>query len=297
MKLNKSHVLFDAETHTYTLDGASLHGITGMIEKQLFPDKYKGIPEAVMSKAAERGTMVHETCELVDDIGIQSDMPEANNYKRMVSEYGLQYEASEYLVSDEHYFASCIDKVYRVDDITFILADIKTTSKLDTEYVSWQLSIYATLFEAQNKGTKVSRLYAIWLRGEESKMVEVNRIPDEEVLKLLSAEIDGVQYTNPYAALTTLPKEYLAMESAIVEIQEQYKYWEGKKKELTERVMREMVKAGQQKWVGNRISFTMRTPSVRKSFDKERFKAEHPDLYEQYISETPQTSSITLKIK
>ena len=59
MKLNQSKVIFDPQEHTYTLDGMLLQGITGMIERQLFPDKYSGVPEFVMKRAAERGSFVH----------------------------------------------------------------------------------------------------------------------------------------------------------------------------------------------------------------------------------------------
>lgn len=298
MKLTKSHVLFDAAAHTYTLDGVSLHGITHMIEHQLFPDKYKGVPQAIMRRAADRGTVVHESCELADDILIASDMPEVQNYQRLKSEQHLTYEASEYLVSDNTYFASCIDKVYREADDTFTLADIKTTAKLDTEYVRWQLSIYAHLFEMQNPGAKVLRLIAIWLRGDQCAAVEVERIPRDYVVALMTAEMNGLQYTNPYpSAVVNLPDKYRQMEAAIAEICLQEKYWADKKKELLDGVLSEMIRAGQSKWVGDSVSFTMRAPSVRKGFDTNRFRADHPDLYAQYVKESPITSSVTIKLK
>lgn len=131
MQLAKSRVIFDPEAHTYTLDGVLLRGITGMIESQLFPDKYSGIPDYVMKKAADRGHFVHEVCELVDDLGVSHESEEAKNYQNLKEIYGLNYEASEYLVSDNEHFASCIDKVYRESETDFSLADIKTTYRLD----------------------------------------------------------------------------------------------------------------------------------------------------------------------
>ena len=73
MELTKSQIIFDQQAHTYTTpDGVCLQGVTGMIERQLFPDKYSGVPEFVMKRAAERGSFVHEVCELVDDLGIET---------------------------------------------------------------------------------------------------------------------------------------------------------------------------------------------------------------------------------
>ena len=48
IKLVKSPVVFNEENHTYFLGEKQLRGITGMISRQLFPDKYKGVPDHVM---------------------------------------------------------------------------------------------------------------------------------------------------------------------------------------------------------------------------------------------------------
>lgn len=296
MELYESPVIFDRKAHTYTLNGVRLSGVTGMIECQLFPGKYESVPTDVLNRAAKHGTLIHVMCELVDDIGITSDIPEVVNYTRMKDEAGLTYEVSEYLVSDETHFASCIDKVFRTSDNTFTIGDIKTTYKLDTAYVSWQLSIYAYLFEKQNKGAHVDRLVAIWVHGEESKLVDVERIPDEEIKKLLQCEENGTQYENPYAADTTLPDRYRSMEASIVEIDRNAKYWADKRKELTDGVMKEMVLAGAYSWKGGNISFTRRKESIGKRFDAKAFQKDHPELYAAYLKETPIAGSITLKI-
>ena len=300
-KLKKSKVVFYPATHTYvTPDGRMLDGITGMISRQLFPSKYDGVDEETMRNAAERGSFIHSVCELVDSLNIEHESPEAMGYKELKDTYGLRHEESEYLVSDNVHFASCIDKVYRDGESTFTLADIKTTYKLDKEYVRWQLSIYAYLFERQNPGAKVLHLYAIWLRGERHELVEVERIPDDVVVSLMEHEVGGEQFTNPYAPSvtdTSLPEKYAAMEDAIAEIDRQYKYWSEKKKELADGVKFEMQNAGVSKWVGDRVSFTRKEDSEREDFDKTRFAADHPDLYKAYLIKTKVSGSVILKVK
>ena len=300
MELVKSDVIFDQQAHTYTTpDGVCLQGITGMIERQLFPDKYSDVPEFVMKRAAERGSFVHEVCELVDDLGIEHESEEARNYQKLKESYGLRHEASEYLVSDNEHFASCIDKVYRESDSEFSLGDIKTTYKLDKEYVRWQLSVYACLFERQNPGCKIIRLFAIWLRGGIAELVEVERILDEIILELLSAEIDGRKFVNPYAVpvvKTDLPLKYREMEQSIIEISEQEKYWKEQKKILMDGIMKEMVKAGAYSWKGESISFTRKKDSIRKVFDRESFERDYPGVYDKYLTDTPVSGSITLKV-
>lgn len=198
--LVKSGVVFDAEPHTYNLDGLSLHGITGMLSRQLFPNKYDGIPEYILKKAAEKGSQVHESIELYDS-GFEpaEETLELKNYKRIKGEYGLKTLANEYLVSDNSFFASAIDLVFTDKEENIIFADIKTTRKLDKEYVRWQLSIYAYLFELQNPELKVGKLYALWLRGENFEFTEVERIGADIVKSLMNCEIEGRQFDNPLA--------------------------------------------------------------------------------------------------
>lgn len=298
MELVKSQVVFNQEAHTYMLKGVQLQGITGMLERQLFPRKYEGVPDFILNRAAEKGSFVHEVCELIDELGVIHESKEAQNYIAMKAEYELIHEASEYLVSDNEHFASCIDKVFRESEDTFSLGDIKTTYKLDTEYVRWQLSVYAYLFEKQNEGAKVNKLYAIWLRDEKSELVEVARIPSDVVVNLLSAEISGLRFNNPFPLqINNLPTEIQEMEAAIIEITKMESYWKEQKKMLMDSIMQQMVKAGEYSWKGENISFTRKKDSIRKTFNKEAFERDYPGVYEKYLTDTPVAGSVTIKIK
>ena len=158
--LVESPVVFDPEQHTYNLHGQVLSGVTPIVH-WLFPDTYKDIPVSVLSQAAEYGSMVHSLCELADSMGIVND-DIVRKYQELIKEEGLEVLCSEYLVSDEHRVASCIDKVF-VDDS---IGDIKCTSKVHSLNVTVQLSIYAYLYERQT-GRKVNNLYLIWLPKEQ----------------------------------------------------------------------------------------------------------------------------------
>lgn len=296
MKLIKSQVIFNPDEHTYMLGGKELSGITSVISRQLFPNKYRDVSEDVLKKAAERGTMIHSICELVDDMGISHDSDEAQGYKELKDDWGLRYECSEYLVSDDEHYASCIDKVYRENETDFTLGDIKTTYVLNKESVRWQLSIYAYLFELQNPGCKAVRLIGIWLRGKNHEIVEVERIPSEVVVNLLKCDSEGRQFVNPYSiSPITLPDEYRKMERTIQEIVSQAKYWSDKKKEIADAVMMSMVETGEYSWKGDIISFTRKKDTIRKDFDKKAFEKDYPDLYNKYLKEIPVVGSVTLK--
>lgn len=290
MKLTYSKVRFDSDTHTYTLDGKELSGITSLLDRQLFKDKYSGVPDEILQKAADRGTLIHQQCEMADE-GFPVTSEEAINYMLLKQKYNLRHEESEYLVSDNENYASCIDKVYRYDENTFFLGDIKTTYKLNKEYVQWQLSIYAHLFEKQNKGAKVSSIFAIWLRGTTHQLVVLERIPDEKVEKLLYCDSRGLQY------IENLPVVTSEAEKLIIDIESQIKALTEKKKAIQDAIMQAMVKAGSYSYRSENLSITRKTASTRKSFDKERFDKDYPNVYDKYIKETPVAESLLIKIK
>lgn len=293
MELIKSSVVFDSENHTYTLNGKRLSGITSLLDRQLFKDKYSGIPDAILRKAAERGTYIHQCCELVDE-GFSSDCVEAVNYNKLKARYNLVIEESEYLVSDNENYASCIDKVYRYGENTFFLGDIKTTYKLNKEYVQWQLSIYAYLFELQNPGAVVSSVFAIWLRGDTHQIVELERIPVTEVKALLDADSKGLQFEY---YRDNFPVLFNEAEGMIIDIEKQLKSLTEKKKSITDGIMQVMVKEGLYSWKGDMVSITRKTASTRKMFDKDTFEKDYPGVYANYIKETPVSESLLIKIK
>lgn len=289
-------MVFNQEDHTYTLDGNRLQGITGMLHRQLFPDEYKDVPEHVLNKAAERGTLIHEACEIADELGVTPAVKEGANYVRLVQEEGLKHECSEYLVSDESHFASNIDKVYRVSDDTFVLGDIKTTYKLNREYVRWQLSIYAYLFELQNDGAKVDKLIAIWLRDDKAELIEVDRVPVTEVVRLIDCEKSAMQFRSELIHNDKMPDKYVSLQMEIAEIESQAKYWADRKKEFLSGVKAEMDAAGVIKWIGDSITLTRKADTEREDFDKKAFQKAYPDLYSQFLKKTPVSGGVIIKI-
>lgn len=295
MKLNKSIVRYDSEEHKYYLGEKELKGITGMIKRQLFPDEYKDVPEDVLQKAADRGHRIHSLCEFVDEFNEETSSEElVQEYIDLKKAFGLVHEKSEYLVSDGEHFASPIDKVYRVNEDTFYLADIKTTYALNEEYVRWQLSVYAYFFELLNPGAKVGKLLAIWLKSGKSAIKEVSRIPTEIVKQLLKAEIDGEQFKNDYVNVVPLEMKDLEQELALVE--NQLKFYTDRKKAIIGKVYEMMCIKGEFTWKGDIGTFTRKKDYTKIDFDKAKLKADNEELYNQYLKETTVCGSVTFKI-
>lgn len=297
IELVKSPVVFNEEDHTYFLGEKQLQGITGMISRQLFPDKYKDVPAFVMKRAADKGSRIHSQCEFVDSTGFDPESVEAENYLRERTNAGYNALANEYTVSDEEYFASNIDCVWEKNE-KISLADIKTTYRIDKEALSWQLSIYAYLFEKQNLGLKVKNLYGVWLRGDKSELIPIERKTDEEVKRLMECEVKGEKYLSaeivPAGNLQLMTTAAVQM---LIDIQEELDFAKERSEQMKEGLKNAMIENGVNVWDAGRLRASVTPATTSKSFDMKAFQADHPELYSKYLKSVEKKASIRITIR
>ena len=285
-ELAESQVKFIAESHTYLLDEKLLQGVTGLIQRKCFPGEYDNVPESVLAKAAERGHRIHTAIELYDDYGTTTeDCPELEAYiveqKKDTHKWLSKPLESEYFVSDNTKYASAIDKVYHTKG-GVILADIKTTYKLNKEYVSWQLSIYRYFFNLLNPEIEVKGLYAIWLRDGKCVIEEVDEHDEQEVKDLL--------YTDwcPTKNADFDEDELIELKRTLDEAQAAYD-------EAKERMLEMLKRFKAKKMKGTYVTLTLKEDCERNQFDAKAFKADNPELYEKYLKKTMSKGGILIK--
>lgn len=305
IQLKQSGVVFNPEDHTYFLDGKELSGITGMLERQLFPSTYDGIPEAIVRQAAEYGTSVHQSIEDFDMSWENDGTQEVSDYISLCTENGLIHETSEYLISDNENYASMIDKVYRVDDTTFDIGDIKTYGVMTSdkrEKARWQLSIYAYLFELMNKKAKVRRIFILHIRNKAKKdgtfdhisdFIELVRIPSEIVKDLLHTDSIGEQFTNPYA----IPEDIKSQELVIRKLIQAKTDAETRLNSIKARILSLMEAQDIKSWCTETMRITRKLPTTRTSFSVSDFKAANPDMdLEPYMRQSTVAGSLQIAI-
>jgi len=300
MELKQSPVTFTDNPHSYHLDGRELKGVTTMMEKMLFPDKYKGVPQANLDRAASYGTMVHKAVETFNclDYVEPEYRSEVDNYYTLCQETGLTHVQSEYLVSDEKTVASKVDCVFINKKGEIVLADLKTTSGgLDKEYLQWQLSIYAYLFELQNPGLKVKGLYGIWLRHDECKIEQYPRLKSDAVAALID---DYALYLKDGLALTSannVPASIKTLSDELRLIAAEKEDAEARYEEMRERLKAAMVEHGLLKIKMEGMTVTYIAPTVTRRLDSQALKAAKPELYELYCKSSSVSDSIKISIK
>lgn len=297
IKLQDSGIRFDKEQHHYFLGVAELSGITGFLKKLVFPNKYKDIPLWILDRAASNGTLIHESIELLDGGFPPAEMSdELKSYQRIKKENNLVTVANEYIVTDKEHFASGIDLVLTNDKEEIILADIKTTSVLDKEYVSWQLSIYAYLFEMQNPSLKANKLFVIWLRGDKSEYAEVERIDTEIIKDLLQCEVDGRQFINPLAKPDAdVPIAIKNAEYSVYTLVTQLKELNEKKKQLSEGLLKLMQENDVKSYKGQYITLSRKAAYTKKNIDNKKLEKKYPEVYAACIKETNYPETIQIR--
>lgn len=292
MELRQSNVIFNPVEHTYTLNGKQLSGVTALLERQL-GSRYFGISDEVLQAAADYGSEVHAKIELYDSMGFDIEDEHYTAYRELIKSANLTRHCNEYLISDNKNVASSIDIVF--EDCS--LADIKTTSKIDYEYVTWQLSIYAYLFELQNPEQKVNKLFVIWLPKPKygtPKIVEVNRHSNEEVEAMLQADSVGECYlaTRTDNALIIAPD----IVQQIIDIEQQAKKLEEVKNQIRESLLKLMSDSNVKQFKNDKLTLTRKLPGYTQRLDTTKLKTEYPDIYANCIKEVETKESILIKI-
>ena len=293
--LRQSPVTFDEIAHDYFVVGEDFgttryHGVTGILKSVIFQNEYDGIPEEVLRNAAARGTRIHQLCQATDVTPTEPEMvdyryqSEVDNYIKLKEAHGITMIANEYLVScDEWLVASSIDCV----DSECNLYDIKTTYTLNEAYVSWQLSFYAYMFEEQNPNIKAGKLYAIWLRGDEAKLVEVPRHSPDEVEHIIELWKAGETYTTPLPSGEALIKSIIGSRKEIAGLKAMIANIESVLAPLEEQLQEDMEAKGTKSFTaedGTKVTYT--PASTTKRLDSKKLEAEQPDIYKQYVTET-----------
>ena len=337
--LTLSEVVFNEETHRYLRGDAELSGITGLIHAVLllgvYPDASDYVKKVQIPKAGYYGTCVHKAIQAWDELGIElTQFPEKEHptagilpaqdvsaelaYYRKAKPRACKTIASEFTVSYGN-FASQIDCIWCDKEGGIYLVDHKTNN-LDyypggaeglKEYLSWQLSCYAFMFEWQTSW-KVKGLIGNWMRKGAGELWRIERKPDELVQKLLSTEIikqewGGFTYYNPemqvFAAKVEEVKpvatttDALAVPVDVVSAITTLLRAEKAAKAMKEKLRELMESAGVSKWECPEFTATIGKPSETTTFDSKAFQADHPDLYEQYLKTTTRKGPFTQKLK
>ena len=179
------------DTHTYLYDGIMLPSVTQIL-KFKFGGKYNGVSKAVLNRAAEKGTAVHDAIEQYCKYGTESDLWELRNFKFLQKHYEFEVLENEIpvILFENHVpvAAGRLDLVIKMGD-KIGGADIKRTSTLDKEYLAYQLNLYRIAYR-QSYGVEWEFLKGIHLRENVRKFVDIP-VNEEMAIELVNQYMES----------------------------------------------------------------------------------------------------------
>jgi len=142
---------FEEKRHIYTLDGQQLPSVTALM-RPLSSVVYKDIDEAVLNRAAARGTAVHNAIENYAKFGIVDIAPEYRGYLQAYlkweKDYGPALIANESRVYHKHLrYAGTMDMACTINGVVTCV-DFKTSYVIEEILVRVQLEAYAKAFDS-----------------------------------------------------------------------------------------------------------------------------------------------------
>jgi hypothetical protein len=174
--LNGYTLEYDDDTHTYLVDGVIVPSVTQVL-KVKFGGMYESVAPEVLKKAGERGTAVHKSIEDYCTKGIDLGTTEVRHFRFLKNYYDLKPVKNEIPIivckDDIPVTAGRLDMILDIGGDRAV-ADIKTTSTLNKEYLAYQLNLYrlGVLQCYPNLGA-ITKLYGIHIRKDKRKLVEI----------------------------------------------------------------------------------------------------------------------------
>ena len=166
---------FIEDGHLYLYDGVLSPSVSQILQF-INPNKYKGIPQQILSAKAQFGTNVHKAIENHEQ-GIDNDLSMMEQltfekYLELREEHEIRPVVQEQLVS---YYGRYCGTLDMVADVKYYrcLVDIKTTAQVDVESLAWQLGMYKLAYE-EMYGVKLHTCYCLWLPKKGlGKLIEI----------------------------------------------------------------------------------------------------------------------------
>ena len=295
-------VVFRESDHTYWLGEKQLISVTRLLKKHGLSTDYTGIDPEVLAKAAEKGKLVHKEIEEYiknSEVGFTSELVD---FIDIMEQLHLTPQDSEILLPcgdipeeevDGYIYAGTADLICRSED-GLVLADIKTTSKVDKRAYAWQLSLYEHLL-----GYKFAKLYVLHL-GKSSKAIPINRIPDEEIERLLECERKGEIYSEPGLIVpTALLSQVEAAELTLKEAEAAKTAAETAAKVLRAQLYEAMTKQGISSWetLDKSMLITRVAPSTKTTIDSKKLKEDMPEVAEKYSKTSTTAGYVKITVR
>ena len=197
--MNDNELVFDEIKHRYFLNGYVLPSVT-QIMKPLSSVEYKDVDEAVLMRAAERGTAVHEAIEYKIKYDFDDCPAEYEEYYKAFLKFAQDYKPKWISSEMRTYhrqlmYAGTVDLICEIDGEK-VLVDFKTSSKINHMLTGVQLEAYAQALSSY--GVDVDYKAILHLKKDGKYSFERYEKNDSESWNCFGALLTVEQYINKH---------------------------------------------------------------------------------------------------
>ena len=195
-ELNGYTLEYDDDLHVYLVDGVIVLSVTQVLGVK-FGNKYSNVSPEVLRRAGTRGTKVHKDIEDYCTKGINIGSKEVNNFRFLKQYYDFDVIKNEIpVIISKDGVALCAGRLDMIIDLhgERAVADIKTTSTLDKEYLAYQLNLYRLgVLECYPELGDITTLYGIHIREDKRKLapIPVNESIAWDILEKYESEAEN----------------------------------------------------------------------------------------------------------
>lgn len=307
---------FEEKDHIYSVNGeiASI-SVTELLAKHGLAPDYSGINKQKLRESAEKGKEVHKDLENILNIaGYEPTTEQGKQFKEWVDK-NLDCGVGEQMLGYERdgmIIAGTADVMGISKNRKFVIVgDHKNTAKFHREYVSWQVSLLDYFANRLGK-EKVNGKLLNWKGAKEfycfhydpktGKMTvyELEKVPDEEIEKLLDCEYNNTIYERPMLVIDPeLQEKYLQAEAHFMSIEEQAKKAQETRDELRAELLALFEKQGIKRWESpdKKLLVTYVAPFDRMGVDSKKLKEKYPQAFTECQKLTKVKASLKVTIR
>lgn len=296
-------IFFDEIDHSYTSEyGQEFKPVTKIIEITPRAVDFQSLPNKEAIRAsANRGKMIHAELEAFikrGEVGITKTL---EWFIRCLYPMFTDWESEVIVYSDKEDtpYAGTIDLICRNKD-KWLIIDLKTGGH---ETVDYQTSLYKrALCKMRGIDPELVEQACIDARDEDSiDFFRVRTIAESWLDNLLTCYANDMPYSEPLPTLKGFNEKQIqnlmSVESYIAAIETDLKKLTAERDAYREQLLTAMENALVDTFECGSIKVTRVKESTSRTFDSKAFKADHADLYEQYVKDVRKKGFLKVTIR
>ena len=295
-------ITFEPKEHVYSVNGNIANiSVTELLKKHGLSTDYSKVNKTKLAAEADIGKAIHKDCELiVNSANYTPTTPEGEAFAAWAKDNldcGVAEMLLGYAYHEDLIIAGTCDLIGFMRDGTPVIGDHKTTSPLDKESVSWQVSLldYMTrkLGDEPINGKSIKNWrgavkFLCWLYDKKEHTMtlhELERISDEQIEKLLDAEFKGEIYQRPLLVIDAeLALQGEKAEARLLAITQEHERVKAETEAFRAKILTAFEEQKIKSWVSpnSLIQITYVPATTALQVDSKRLRKEQPLVYDKY---------------